>query len=290
MRKVTRKPPETWDEFLQDAIKLTDKKKNRAGFGYCGATGAAGWYFLNWVWQAGGDFEQKRNGKWTAVFNEPAAVKALQFLKDLRWKYNVLQSEILIDNDGQFKVFATEQIAMGMFTPEWIPILVEKYHMDINDIGVTILPAGPAGRVNQCGGSYVIANPMINKSKQDAVWKFMTFAYDTEIFEEVTKLRKKQGRIIGFPQLSAFQGERKKVYEQIIDKYRNVPAYDRFANEASLYARPEPPFFCQQLYSEGLSPAVQSVLTNKNADPQKLLDDGVKQFQKRFLDQANEKK
>ncbi|MDI6783271.1 MAG: extracellular solute-binding protein, partial [bacterium] len=77
------KPPETWDELVKTAVKLTDRKKNISGFGICAATGAAGWYFLNWVWQAGGDFEQKKGNKWVAVFNEPPAVKALQFLKDL---------------------------------------------------------------------------------------------------------------------------------------------------------------------------------------------------------------
>jgi multiple sugar transport system substrate-binding protein len=216
-------------------------------------------------------------------------VRALQFIKDLKWKYGVIQSDILIDNEQMFKLFATDQVAMAMMTPEWIPLLVEKYHMKLEEIGVTILPAGPAGHVNQTGGNYCIINPMISKEKQDAAWMNITFNYDTELFEEMTKLRVKQKRIVGFPQLASFKGERKAVYDRILDKYRNVPRYERFSNDASNYAKPEPPFFCQQLYSEGLTPAVQSVLTNPNADPQKVLNDGVKLFQSRFLDKVNKK-
>jgi multiple sugar transport system substrate-binding protein len=282
--KGEAKPPETWDEFVATAVKLTDRKKNISGFGICAATGAAGWYYLNWVWQAGGDFEQKKGKKWVAVFNEPPAVKALQYLKDLRWKYDVLQPNFLIDNEEAFKLFASDQIAMAYMTPEWIPILVEKYGVDINNIGVTILPAGPAGRVNQMGGGYAIINPTISNEKQDACFKYITFAHDTEALEAITKLRKQQGRIVGIPQLCAYQGERKKGYDQIVDKYRNIPLYERFRDEASKYVKAEPPFYCQQLYSEALSPAVQAVLTNKNAEPKKLLDDAVKTFQTRFLD------
>lgn len=278
------KPPETWDEFVKDAVKLTDRKKNTSGFGICAATGAAGWYFLNWVWQAGGDFEQKKGNKWIAVFNDPAAVKALQFLKDLRWKYDVLQPNFMIDSEESFKQFAGNQIAMVMMTPEWIPILVEKYGVDVNNIGITILPAGPAGRVNQMGGGYAIINPTISKEKQDACWKYITFSHDTEAFAVITKLRKQQGRIVGIPQLSAYQGERKELYDRILDKYRNIPIYERFRNDASKYVKAEPPFYCQQLYSEALSPVVQAVLTNKNAEPKKLLDEAVKTFQTRFLD------
>jgi ABC-type glycerol-3-phosphate transport system substrate-binding protein len=278
------KPPETWDEFVTDAVKLTNKKKNISGFGICAATGAAGWYFLNWVWQAGGDFEQKQGNKWVAVFNEPPAIQALQFLKDLRWKYDILQSNFMIDSEESFKQFAGNQIAMVMMTPEWIPILVEKYGVDVNNIGVTILPAGPAGRFNQMGGGYAIINPTISKEKQNACFKYITFSHDTEAFETITKLRKQQGRIVGIPQLSAYQGERKELYDRILDKYRNIPVYERFRDDASKYVKAEPPFYCQQLYSEALSPAVQAVLTDKNADPKKLLDTAAAMFQSRFLD------
>lgn len=283
-KKGEAKPPETWEEFITDAVKLTNRINNISGFGICAATGAAGWYYLNWVWQAGGDFEQKKGDKWIAVFNEPPAVKALQFLKDLRWKYDILQPNFLIDNEEAFKLFASDQIAMAFMTPEWIPILVEKYGVDINNIGVTILPAGPAGRVNQMGGGYAIINPTISQEKQDACWKYIIFAHDTETFEAITKLRKEQGRIVGIPQLCAYQREQKKIYDQILDKYRNIPVYERFRDEASKYVKAEPPFFCQQLYSEALSPAIQAVLTDKNADPKKLLDEKVAMFQTRFLD------
>jgi len=59
--------------------------------------------------------------------------------------------------------------------------------------------------------------------------------------------------------------------------------------EAAKYIHPEPPYYCQQLYSEYLGPAVQKVLTDKNADPEKLLKDAAREFQHNFLDKIEYK-
>ena len=52
-------PPNTWEEFVEVAKKLTNRQKGIAGFGILGRGAEAGWGFLNWVWQAGGDFQRE---------------------------------------------------------------------------------------------------------------------------------------------------------------------------------------------------------------------------------------
>ena len=285
--KGEAKPPQTWEEFVEIAKKLTNREKNVAGFGILGGDGA-GWHFLNWVWQAGGEFEKNIDGKWTAVFDSPEAVKALEFIKDLKWKHNVLQANVLTSNDDLFQLFVAEQIAMAIFTPEYLIYLVEKFKYPIENIGITLLPAGPAGRANQMGGAYNIINPTTSKEKQKMAFNFLTFTYNLEWIEEQCKLLKQQGRVFGFATLPIFKEEYQSKINAIIDKYRTVPGDIALMAEAVKYVRPEPPYYCQQLYQEALTPLIQAVLTDKNVDCEKLLKDGAKKFQTGFLDKIGQ--
>jgi len=284
------KTPDSWEEFVQTAGKLTNREKGIAGFGILGEKGGAGWHFLNWVWQAGGYFEVKENGKWKAVFDSPEAVTALQFIKDLRWKHRVLQEDIMCDNDDLFEYFAAERIAMAIFTPEYLVHLVEKYEMPFEKIGIALLPEGPGGRANQMGGAYNIINPTLPKEKQKLAFTRMTFDYDLETIELRCKILKRQERIFGFGVIPVFHGEYQDKVEAIVDKYRTIPGQKELMRKAVKYVRPEPPYYSQQLYSEFLGPAVQEVLTNQDADPAKLLKSAARDFQRRFLDNVTVKR
>ena len=278
------KPPDTWEEFVETAKKLTDRTKGHAGFGILGEKAGAGWHFLNWVWQAGGDFEKKENGKWKAVFDSPEAVNALQFIKDLRWKHEALQEDVLCDNDELFEYFSSERIAMAIFTPEYLIHLIEKYEMPFEKIGIALLPAGPAGRANQMGGAYNIINPTISREKKKWAFNLIAFDYELETIELRCQILKRQGRIFGFGTIPVFHGEYQEKVDAIVDKYRTIPGQTEIMREAVKYVHPEPPYYSQQLYAEFIGPAVQAVLTDKNADPEQILKSAAKDFQARFLD------
>ncbi|MFH0793975.1 MAG: extracellular solute-binding protein [bacterium] len=281
------KPPQTWEEFVEMALKLTDREKGVAGFGILGDD-AAGWHLLNWVWQSGGDFERRADGKWKAVFNEPQAVVALQFIKDLKWKHDVLQHDLLATNDDLFELFAAEKIAMAIFTPEYLLYIVDKLGYPIENIGITLLPAGPAGRVNQMGGGYMIIPSYTPPERARLALDAMLQEYDPALIEKRLALQSRQKRLVGLPALPVFHGAYQDGIQALLDKYRNVPAYPGLMEEAVKYVRAEPPFYSNQLYHEILSPLVQEVLTNHDANPKALLDKGAKRFQERFLDKMNE--
>ena len=151
--------PKTWEELVDVAKKLTDKSKGRVGYVILGGDPAASWHFLNWAYQAGGDFERKINGKWTAVFNEPPVVQALQFVKDLRWKHQCIQEDVFIDNDALLEMLASGRTAMATITPEYLRVLERRFGMKVEDLGIAPLPAGPAGYACVMGGGFGIINP-----------------------------------------------------------------------------------------------------------------------------------
>jgi ABC-type glycerol-3-phosphate transport system substrate-binding protein len=284
------KPPQTWEEFVDTAVKLTDREKGVAGFGILGDADASGWHFLNWVWQSGGEFEKKVDGKWKATFDSPEAIRALQLIKDLRWKHDVLQKNVTANNDDLFELFVSERIAMALFVPEYLFYIVEKLKFPVEKIGITLLPEGPGGRVNQMGGSFLLINPQTPEEKKKAAFKAITYNFDLDFIKAACELRKKQGRLIGIASLPVFTPEYQDKIDAIIDEYRNVPSYSEVMNEAVKHIRPEPPFYAQALYSQYLSPAVQKVLTDENADPEKIMKQGAKDFQMKFLDRIKIKK
>ncbi len=285
------KPPADWNEFVAAAKKLTNRKKGIAGFGIMGKDAEAGWGFLNWVWQAGGDFEREENGVWQAVFDSKEAVEAMEFIRDLRWRHNVLQTTLLSTSGDLSARFGSAQIGMMFAAQDRIPGLVNQYGMKLEDIGVALLPAGPAGRANQMGGNYYILNPKSPAKVQAAAFKWISWKIlgnmDPQRIREQGEDLRKQGQIGSLTALPVFVGETDRKAREAAAAYKDVLVdFPDVWREAAKYMRPEPPFFCQQLYSEYLAPALQAVLTKRNADPKELLTKAARGFQERFLGNA----
>lgn len=285
-------PPNTWEEFVEVAKKLTDRKKGISGFGILGREAEAGWGLLNWIWQAGGEFEREEGGKWKAVFHEPEAVEGLKFIQDLRWKHNVLQPNLLITMNDLMPLFASGQLGMIMVTGTTynVPTIINQYQMKFEDVGIAMLPAGPSGRANQMGGAYLIINPNSSKDVQEAAFKWITWRmldeWDPRTIKKNGEELRREGRVGALSILPVFKGELDQKAREALAEYKDVFVDFADVGEAAKYIRPEPPFFSQQLYSEYLGPAVEAVLTDMRANPTKLLAKAAKSFQERFLSQV----
>jgi len=280
--------PKTWEELVEVAKKLTHRDRGQVGYMLLAGDSAASWHFLNWAYQAGGQFEREsEQGKWIAVFNEPPVVRALQFIKDLRWKHQCVQEDIFIDNDALLQKLASGRAAMATITPEFLMILERRFGMNIDDAGLAPLPAGPAGYACVMGGPLGIINPTIPKERQEAAFKNLCFGLTPAAHEASYKVRRKQGRVVGYPGVPHLVGKWQKEWEEMEAKYRTLPYFGEYREVVAQSARFEPPHYCQQLYNQILLPILQEVLTNPNSDPQALLDDGVEKFQEQFLDELN---
>lgn len=165
-------PPATWDELVADAKALTHRERGEYGLGLIPKT----WYFQDFVWQAGGDMIRTGpDGKVQAAFADPPAVQALQFWKDLRWKYNVIQPDILIQEPELLHLFALGKVAMMMGVANQLPALLTRYKIDPNAFGIAPLPAGPVGRAAHLGGDVYVINASSTDEKKKAAWKWIEF-------------------------------------------------------------------------------------------------------------------
>ena len=105
--------PTTYDERIETAVTIKEKT-GKSGFVMPTRDRIGGWFFLNLAWSYGTEFmTQGDDGKWTAHLNSAECVAALQYLKDFKWKYDVLPENDLIGIDDIFKLVGTDQAAMS---------------------------------------------------------------------------------------------------------------------------------------------------------------------------------
>ena len=95
--------------------------------------------------------EKNEDGKWMATFDTPECVEALQWIKDLKWKHDVVPIDTIIDGDKYYEIFSTGKAGM-MIAPGNYSDYVIQYGMTPDQLGLMAIPAGPAKLVTLMGG------------------------------------------------------------------------------------------------------------------------------------------
>lgn len=290
----TPKQPKTWDEAAEFAVKIKNAT-GKPGFIFPSSGNVGGWLFTNLAWSYGTEFmKQDADGKWKATFNSEECVKALQWVKDLKWKYDVLPSNTLIDNAEYYKLFATGNGAM-LITAGDCPKQLVKYDMKPDQLGMFALPSGPARHVALLGGTLYSVSAAATEKQKDAVVRWIETKSNfkaTDSYKDTTDkdLQKNlsENQLIGIKSMSAWSdnAESVKYLNEQIDKYANsnpnhVKLYNDFVN-SDVEIQAEEPICAQELYGI-LDSCIQEVLTNKDADCAALLEKANSDFQKDYL-------
>ena len=287
------KAPKTFEELIQTA-KTIKEKTGQAGFVIPTSGTDGGWIFTNLAWNFGAKFMDKVDGKWKATFNTPEVAEALQYLSDLKWKYDVLPDNILMSMKDTLKTMAVNQAAMMLSAEDGFQKVVKNYKGSLDQIAYTAIPEGPGGRYALMGGDIWMMSSETTDEQADAILKWLEIKGDVaELTEEKSQNLQKdlqakveQGLPV-FRQSFNIWADKNRVdaENEIYEKYTNVPA-SHIANIAeNVTPREEEPVNAQQLYS-ALSSVMQEVLNNKDADIPSILDKANANFQKDFLDNA----
>lgn len=272
------KAPANWDEFVDYAKKLTDPSKNMNGYDILGMDWAD-WFFEYYVWQAGGDLTEKNaDGTVKLTFTSDAAVSALQFYKDLKFKHKVTQKNVVQSLDDNQKDFYTGHTAMQVAGSYWFGDMISK-GMNISDLGFAPLPAGPSGTSpGQVGGSYWILNPKASKEKQDAAWTYVTFISSKEYLDADLKYQQDNGI---FPNLLTVRSD-----IDLSNYVKDFPAdIAEGAKKATEVTHLE--YFLKERLSPYIVKAVQKVLLDESADPKAELQKAQNLAQKEVADKYN---
>ena len=290
--------PDTYEELGEMAQKIKEKT-GKAGFAFPTMNNMGGWHFMNIAYSFGAEFEeQDENGKWHAIFNSPECEAALNFVKDLKWKYDALPDNNLISITDVTKQFATDQAAMYFLAPHDDSLTV-NYGMSKDAIGIGKMPKGPAGRYALMGGGLYAFSNNSTPEQIDACFKWIDFIGQGAKFnndqakinlEDNYKTKVQEGYLVGYTPYNQWkEGSEKFDFEQeLIKKYANVNLkhVEQFADFSDTIIKPEPVVNCQELYT-ALDECIQQVLLNKDADVKAILEKANAHFQKDYLDSAN---
>lgn len=286
------KYPNTWEELAETA-KIIKDKTGKAGFAIATKNNHGGWHFMNIMWAFGAEFmKQDENGKWIATFASDEGVAALQYIKDLKWKYDVLQDELLADISVGGRLLATGDAAMIITQLSALNSYVDKFGLEPKNVSMSKMPAGPAGRFSQVGATIYMFSGTDEQNEMCFKW-LESLGLGPQVtdgtIEEWQKnyeIKAEKGHIIGVSAGNFWINEdRLNAEKKVMEPYRTVEDKyfaDYLAGEGVEYMF-EPEKCVQQMYSL-LDNAIQTVLMDENADCKAVLEKTQSDFQVNYLD------
>ena len=286
------KEPDSWEE-LAEFSKIIKEKTGKAGFAFPTTNNCGGWQFLNIAWAFGTEFEKQReDGTWEATFDTQETKNALQFVKDLKWKYNALLDDTVVNQDDMYKYFGSEQAAMMIRD---VPFSGYSFGLDNSKLYATKMPKGVAGRFTQMGGNLWMFSNNSTPEQIEAGFKWLEFTgfapemtaeQEQKFREDCQNTITNNGVIVERDSFDIWTNPETLEKRRAIRKeYANVDYndYKNYFEATDVEVKLEPAACAQQLYAV-LDGCIQEVITNENADVDKLISDACKDFQQNHLD------
>ncbi|MBD3942078.1 extracellular solute-binding protein [Microbacterium sp. NEAU-LLC] len=278
-------PPTTWDEVRENAEKIT-KATGVAGFSIPTTANHGGWMLTAMSYGMGSTLEDLDGKKVTATVDNDATAEALQLISDMQWKDGTFAKNFLLKYEEVAAEFAAGKVAqfVGMGSSYTFNQFVRVNGMDSDAIGMGVLPQTKDGLGTLGGGAIQIISPKATPNQIAAALKWISFTTFNQYFHEdvaVTgaKAAAAAGNVIGAPSTPIVSDE---VYDQYlgwIGDYINIDRdhFQSFFDERDAQpVLPEPKVAAQQIYAT-LDAAIQSVLTDENADIDAILKDAQSQ-------------
>ena len=271
------KLPETWDEALEAAKKINNPDNQVAGYATLAAEWTE-WFFQYYVWQAGGDLtKQNEDGTAELTFTDPAVMEAAKYYQQLR-KDDVLQSDLTLKFTDLVTNFGLGKIGMMPFAADWVKDAVSQ-GMDPDDLGLMLPPAGPSGeRTTAIAGTTYVINAKADQAKKDAAWEYIAHKagaeYQKAYYENLATKGAPNPMIIPRDDMT------------ITDFYEFPEEYSDVLEQAKTIGRLE--FYGKADFGTYVDRAVQKILVDPNADPEKEFADAQKQCEDEILESFNE--
>lgn len=269
-------PPSTWEEALEAAKKINDPENQVIG--YATLTSAdTEWFFQYYVWQAGGDLTiENEDGTAELTFTDPAVIEAAKYYQQLKSE-GVLQSDLSLSFSDLVTQFGLGKIGMMPFAGDWVGSAMAA-GMSLDDLGLCLPPAGPSGSTaTAISGNCFVINSTIPQAQKDAAWEYISFfagkAYEASYFELLDSL--------GAVSLVSLPRD-----DISISDYMEIPQeYEEVLESVKSVGRLE--FYGKGSFGPYVDRAVQNILIDLNADPEKEFADAQRLCESEALEEFN---
>ncbi|PWS47018.1 sugar-binding protein [Streptomyces sp. FT05W] len=265
-------PPATWDEVRAASRKIAALGKGVAGFGEYSAGNNGGWHFTATQYALGGDVVDASGRK--AAFNDDKGRQVLQQLHDMRWEDDSMGRTQLLKWGDLQKQIATDKLGMFLAAPDDIAYMVQQLGAKYENFGLGPIP-GAQGTL--FGGNNYMIKKGSSPDKIKAAVAWLNFKNLTPGKGQFEWARTKADKLpVGLPQPNFFTGgsKAKDDADRAANATMPVENFKAFMDNP-VQGKAEPPK-AQEIYKI-LDNAMSAVLTNKDADIDKLLDTAEQQ-------------
>lgn len=272
--------------LIRIAVKLTDHSVGIYGYAPVLFAEGGGREFTQWAVQAGLSVQSLKNGTVSLDVGTSAAAEVAQFLKEMRWRYDVTPPTDKCYYDNLLKMFADGKIAMMMLpaTRESFQRLV-KLGMPTNDIGVGMLPAGPQNRDHLMFGRCLIINSQLDREHRAAAFKWLMFQHDPEHLKFREQFYFREQEMTGYPMVPLFNRAKQDQVSEMLKPYRSLPCYPDYENSIAPHLRCEPPYFTDRFY-EAVAQGVRPIIERQNSQPMQEIAGVCIDFENKYLRNA----
>jgi multiple sugar transport system substrate-binding protein len=273
------KPPTTWAQVRAYAKQITDKTGKPGYVEMAKDDNTAGWILTTLVYALGGRMEVGHGTGATATLNNKQTVTALNMLKQMRWTDNSMGSNFDYGWSDINQAFAAGNVGMYISGSDVYTNLVQASNIDPSIYGLAPIPLAKNKNAGVLGGGTLVAvRPDANTATKAAAVKWIDFFYERPLVSKPQAIRNAKTlaankQPVGVPALPIFNKAQYTLANTWIKPYINVPLAQMKPFLTGIFDQqliPEPAVSTQSVY-HSLDAAVESVLTDRNANIQQLL-------------------
>ena len=282
--------PKTWDELAETA-KTIKEKTGSAGLVLLAKDNAGGWHFSNIAWAFGATLcKDNGDGTFTSNLNTPEAIAAMEYVKSLKWDYDVLTADPLNEDWGTgFTQLGTGGAAMYIGANDAVNQPTQVNGLPVDKLAMCPIPAGPGGQYSLYGGTPYMFSKDATSAEINAALDYLEIMGKAPVATEASIAGMKadaQNKVEqGVPVIQRFPcwvaQDVLDAEAAIVEEFGNVDPkmFDSYFEATSSDGlRLEEPGSTQDMYAE-LTKVLQEVLTNKDADVAALMETANTNYQ-----------
>ncbi len=284
--------PKTWKELAESAKKIKDKT-GQAGLCLLAKDNAGGWHFSNIAWAFGATLTLEKDGKFEANVDSPEAIAAMEYVKSLKWDYDVLTPDPTNEDwTTGFAELGTGAAAMYIAANDAVNQPTQVNGLPVEDLALCALPAGPDGKqFSLSGGTPYMFSKDATPEQINAALDYLEVMGKAPVVTDASTAGMKadaQNKVAsGVPVIPRFPAwiadDVLSAESNIVKEFGNVDMkfYDSYFNAIKTPGnlRTEEPGSAQDLYAE-LTKVLQAVVTDKKADVPALMKKADENYQK----------
>jgi len=296
--------PKTLQELAEKG-QIIREKTGKAGLVFPASETFGGWLWTNIAWNFGavGDnalLYQDSDGKWIVNLTSDAAVAALDYVRSLKWEYDILNADTTTTTwSSAHPMLGAGEAAMNFAADDSVDNPTAGSGLSVDKFALVPFPAGPYGAFALTGGTCYMFAPNTTTDEAVASLAFLRLIgmlpfLDDDIIAGMragAAATRERGAPV-LPRVPAWNdAEFIAMQRSIAEEYSNVDwrLYEDFFNsftDGTIQLRGEEPIHTQQLYRD-ITAAIQRVITRAEAGVYEALERAQERFQEYLDDEVN---